>query len=77
MNIFIWERAYGVTDAYHDGGAVLVVAENVTRARELWLQYAAEGALERDALSCSPDREWTTDASYEPEVLVFKDSGCC
>lgn len=77
MNIFIWERVDGVTHHYHAEGAVLVVAEDLNHAREVWRVFAATG-LNQEALNAAgPDHEYATSASAEPEVLVFEDVGCC
>ena len=35
MNVYIWESIEFVSDNYHDGGGLVVVAESLDAAREL------------------------------------------
>lgn len=76
MKAFLWEYLSNVTHSYHNGGAVLVIAESledakaqVPRVRD---EYAGDPTPEPVG---EPDYVWPIEA--EPAVFVFEDSGCC
>lgn len=73
MKIFIWERISNVTDSYHDGGGLTVIAPSLQEARDLINKELPEDC---GALTTDPDHEFTVD-SEESKVIVFPDSGCC
>lgn len=70
MRIFIWEGVSNLTDNYHDGGGLVVVAESVERA---W-QLAPKGS---DAVNRHPDRSFTLQEQAVEEAFIFPDAGCC
>ena len=82
MKIFVWEGTRPVSNNYHDGGGLLIIAANLDRARELWSEYVdnlsewekfeGKGATDKE-----PDRVYFTEPDTEETVLVFPDSGCC
>lgn len=62
MKIFVWQYVDGLTDNYHDGGGVVVVAESLERARQLV-----------PALKDEPDRAFEVAGPAVEESLIFPD----
>ncbi len=67
VKIFIWKSVEGITDNYHDGGAVVVCAADLD---------AALSALGKP-LPEPPDVTYETSDDAKPEVFIFADAGCC
>lgn len=67
MRMFVWEYIGGLTDRWHSGGGLMVVAETVERAREI-----APGNT-----SGEPDAVYELEGEPEEKVFIFPDSGCC
>jgi hypothetical protein len=73
MKIFIWNRLSKVSDCYHSEGGLVVVAEDLERAK----------ALAHEDPNIVVDEE--PSAVYDlaarkkvtPRVFVFLDAGCC
>lgn len=65
-----------LTDNYHDGGALAVVAIDEANAR-----LAVRNHI--DGRTGPTDEEWDTAVVYElagspePRVFIFPDAGCC
>jgi hypothetical protein len=73
MKLFIWNRADGATERYHDKGGVVAIADNLERARVLISQLTGTNGC--TALTEAPDVERNCDG---PEyVVVHPDAGCC
>lgn len=73
MKLFMWERVKKLTSNYHPDGGLVVIAENETRARQLFAEQAGAGT-ELPAEQ-APDVVRETEG---PEgVWVFPDAGCC
>lgn len=69
MTLFLWLDVYNLTDNYHDGGSLLVIAESEAQART-----AAAGSVE-SVPEKAPDVVRTCEG---PEgVWVFPNTGCC
>lgn len=71
MKIFIWQTIDKCTSNYHPEGGVVVVAENLERAKELALGSGAE--IKEDE---KPDAVYDV-AQAEEKVFIFPDAGCC
>ena len=71
MKIYIWENVTAVTNNYHDGGGIAVIAESREAARAL-LPYKKCGAHVAE-----PDAEYEIAGDAAPRVFVFPDAGCC
>lgn len=69
MKACVWLYESGVSESYHDGGGVLVIADSVEGAKRLVPRFHNAPPVG------DPDRVWDIDA--EPEVIVFEDEGCC
>ena len=68
--MFIWENVDHLTDNYHSGGGLAVVAATLERAREL----APQGSSARTE---APDHVYMLAEPAEERALVFPDAGCC
>lgn len=83
MNVYIWDYASPVSTAYHDGGAVLVISDSVSSARDLWLhsdeaqKIRARGNNPDTALAGEPDHVIPTVETQEARMMFFLDTGCC
>lgn len=83
MNVYIWDYVSPLSLAYHDGGAVLVVADSVSGARDLWLhsdeaqEIRAHGGNPDTTLAGGPDHVIPTVETEEARVMFFLDTGCC
>lgn len=67
MKLFIWDYLCELTDSYHNGGGLVVVAEDLDKAKAL------NGAIGDNP----PDRVYDLKGKNEEAVYVFPDSGCC
>jgi hypothetical protein len=89
VKVFIYKYLNSITEHYHDGGGVVVVAASPERAKELILEQLGEhGITDDDFLEEKYDAEKRTVVpgdEMQPEVLkttkervvVFPDIGCC
>lgn len=79
MNAYIWQNATDITDNYHSGGGVLVIAPDLERAREVFLRDAARRGFvpsESNVLTTVPDIFYRIEAPDE-RLFLFPDAGCC
>lgn len=76
MRLFLFERVEQVSENYHPGGGLVIVANSEEHAR----------SLIADSASIKPtDEEWAKVRIYflddtfgnAPHVYVFPDAGCC
>lgn len=65
MKTFIWERIEQLTDNYHPGGGLVIIAESLERAKTLLPNITL------------PVPDYMTDGGIEEKVFIFPDSGCC
>lgn len=89
MNLYMWNYVYPVSTSFHNGGAVMIVAPSIERARALWVEKVPEtfglnyqARLDGDpntTLDEEPDKVFPLDPSVEhPESLtIYPDEGCC
>lgn len=73
MKAFVWVDIDKVTDNYHPGGGLLVVAESLEAARALVAEQVRSDCA---ALTDEPDRQFDAVAEA-PFHVVFRDAGCC
>lgn len=76
MNAYLWSYTSPVSLNWHEGGAVLIIADNINVARRLWNLHEEHGN-DHTALTGHPDRIWNVSDNSQREVLVFEDAGCC
>lgn len=70
MKLFIWEYVVGITNNYHDGGGVVIIADEYERAwREEWPNW--------DGDVPEPDRTIPVGDDEQTGVYIFADAGCC
>lgn len=75
MKIFILENVEQLTDRWHSGGALVIVAKGIKNAKEI---------IKQDEYIQPTEREWEKaiiyelkDSNYKEEYYVFQDAGCC
>lgn len=73
MKIFLFEGAT-VTDSYHSGGSLMVIATSEEHVKEQLTAYPGVKLDERDWKYV---RVFSTSPLELPEVFIFPDSGCC
>lgn len=73
MRMFVWEYVDGITDRYHDGGGVVVIAKDADRARDLLM--ATDGVSNKN-FTDEPDFS-TSVGTRKEKVFIFPDAGCC
>ena len=72
--MFVWENVSDLTGNYHDGGGVVVIADNMDVARELLVKNGARKGCE--VFKLDPDYSASVEAD-EDKVFIFPDAGCC
>ena len=73
MKIWLFEYAH-VTDSYHSGGALMVIAETRGQVEHLLTAYPGVKLDEEDWENV---RTFPTHSYIPTEVFIFPDSGCC
>lgn len=74
MRMFVWKYVSELTNNYHNGGGLLVVAPDLFSAR-VWLKTRDDIPVDCEAYEKAPDIERECEG---PEiVVVFQDAGCC
>lgn len=76
MQLYIWNSVSDLTDNYHNGGGVVVIAPSLERAREI--VKATSYATHPDkcgALTELPN--YVIDTLTEERCFIFRDAGCC
>lgn len=91
MKIFIWKDIEQLTDHYHSGGGLAVIADSEDRARTIASQYKdywiySKGDIDRKIYDEEPyiklkpeelpDYIFNIEAEEE-RVIIFPDKGCC
>jgi len=74
MFIYILESVHRASDNYHDGGSVVVVAEDRNHAEQL---INATPFVEVTETDWEGVRFYPLEGPVKPEVIVFPDAGCC
>lgn len=85
MRIFIFKDVEKLTDSYHTNGALVVVAENITKAIEIAHNHEEDSAWKTGSKNIKlTTEEIEKVVSYdllgeniEPKLFLFPDSGCC
>lgn len=72
MKVFVWQNVRKVSENYHEGGGVVVFAEDEAAAR----------ALANAVFGCALSDDETPDdvrdvIGGEPRVYIMPDAGCC
>lgn len=73
MKVFVWEYINQLTDNYHSGGGLVVVADNLADATFLAENEGVTFAQEE----INTFIEYKTDDSAVEKVFIFADAGCC
>lgn len=81
MKMFIFEDCCQLTDSYHSGGSMVVIARDSDHVRELLAEYESVSLTDIDwdeALTYSVGTDpFDPDAAVEPRVFIFPNAGCC
>ena len=86
MKIFIWKYINNLTDNYHSGGGLVVIAETEAKARKKAIKAMRKDCYsQRTAEECTifPDEKPNLILSIKGlpegsrEVFIFPDAGCC
>lgn len=72
MKVFVWQELARVTDNYHPGGGLLIVATSLETAKVL--AKAHDDCIE---INEEPTLVLDLVGEAEPRVMVFQDAGCC
>lgn len=73
MRLFIWKSVANLTSNWHDGGGLVVVAQDLDEARK----RLAETCSGCEALTADPDVVYALADAVEAATYVFPDAGCC
>lgn len=73
MYVYIWDQLGEVTDYYHSGGGLVIVARDLQHAKELAGEYSPNIVIDEDPDLVVPCR----DMDENPTVFVFPNAGCC
>jgi hypothetical protein len=73
--MFVWENANGVSSNYHDDGGVMIIADNLDVARQLF-EKTGGTSKKSEVLKCEPDY-MTSVVSEEDKIFIFPNAGCC
>lgn len=73
--IFIWEYCNNVTEAYHTGGGVMIIADDLETARKNWIEE--EKLEDCELLTDDPDETYELNGRPENKIIIFPDAGCC
>lgn len=74
MKLMILEYVEELTDRYHSGGALVIIAKDIKRAKEL---------ISNDKNIKPTERDWNEAIIYElkndeeERYFIFQDAGCC
>ena len=80
MNVYIWKALDSVSNNYHAGGGVVVIAETIVDARvaalaEMRMRYGVQ--FESDIATEGPTEIIPIDGERGCAVFIFPDAGCC
>lgn len=70
MNLYVWNGIGGITDNYHDGGGLMIIAEDLAAASEL-----LRGVTPLKDFPKPPDL--VRECNGPSEIKVFPNAGCC
>ena len=73
MFVYVFEGVQNLTNSYHSGGGLVVVAETVEQA----VQMAVTEGVSFDDAEIADVIAYQLAAPAEPRVYIFPDAGCC
>jgi hypothetical protein len=76
VKAFVWDYIDCVTENYHAGGGVLVIAESLDKAVAMIPRTNGDGDREPKPLG-PPTAVYELAEDCNPSLLVFPDAGCC
>lgn len=73
MNIYIFEYENDITDNWHNGGGLAIVAKDTEQAQGLMdKERNREKKLDFEKAIIYPLK-----GKHEPRIFIFPDAGCC
>lgn len=79
--IYIFEMSEGLTNSYHSGGGLVVIAENIETAHNLIKNHKTEDCYRPTINLNNPisDPIFTIELKedIQNKVFLFPDAGCC
>jgi uncharacterized membrane protein YvbJ len=75
MNMFIFENADKVSDNYHEGGGLVIVAADIEQVKQL--VEATNGSVRLSDDDINKVIVYPLKGSHEAKIFVFPDAGCC
>jgi hypothetical protein len=74
MNLYLFDGIDQLTDRWHSGGSLVVVARDKEHVLELLKQYPHVSIEESEWDSVIV---YKVPKSSQPRVFIFQDAGCC
>lgn len=74
MMAILWHGIPHVSEHYHPGGSLLVIATGLADAHNMILETIGAHC---EALTVEPTRVWAVRDDSLRELFVFPDAGCC
>jgi uncharacterized membrane protein YvbJ len=75
MNMFIFENADKVSDKYHEGGGLAVVAADIEHVKQL--VEATNGSVRLSDDDIKQVIVYPLKGKHEAKIFAFPDAGCC
>lgn len=73
MNIYIFEGIQNLTNNYHSGGGLVVIADSIESA----LGLAQSEDVQFTGEEIESVQIYSLKGKAEPKVFIFPDAGCC
>lgn len=80
MKVFVWNNIDVMSESYHSGGGVVIIANDLKSARNLAKKEevsASETTDYSDIYTTQPSRTIDVVSAEKPEVFLFPNAGCC
>jgi protein-L-isoaspartate O-methyltransferase len=74
MMIYVFQNVEKLTDNWHSGGGLVIVANGPEHARELIAGDKSIQLTTQDWFDC---KVYPLNGHHNPAVFVFQDAGCC
>lgn len=76
MTIFIFSYLDHVTNSYHSGGGLAIIAESLDAAKDI-VKSIPEVVVTDDDWNLASVYELDPNIEYQPKAWIFPDAGCC
>ena len=75
MNMYIFENADKVSDNYHEGGGLAIVAADIEHVKQL--VEATNGTVRLSDDDIKQVTVYPLKGKHEAKIFAFPDAGCC